>query len=240
PIRAPWTLEKLRQERAIAIGAALDHSSVKAYNSHLQSYLTFCKSHNFPVQPTPDTLSFYTVYMCHHIKPTSVDSYLSGICSSLEPYYPEVRKLRKHPLVSRTLTGMKKLRGTAAHRKSPLTDPHLRTFLSRYGGDNASHDDILFLAIIFVGFHGLMRLGELTWPDRRETRSWRKVIMRRSVRFPSPTAFSFLLPYHKADRLYQGNMRRLHPNILVAMGRWASSAFQIYIRKNPVLLHSLI
>lgn len=159
PVRAPWTLEKLHQERAITISATLPQSfSVKAYNSHLQSDLTFCKSHKFPFQPTPDMFSFYTVYMCHHIKPTSVNSYLYGICSSLEPYYPEVRKLHKYPLVLRTLMGMKKLQGMAANRKSPLTESHLRTFLSHYEGENTY--DILFLAIILVGFHALMHLGK--------------------------------------------------------------------------------
>jgi len=29
------------------------------------------------------------------------------------------------------------------------------------------------------------------------------------------------------------------PNLIQAIGRWASSAFQIYIRKNPVLLQAL-
>ena len=30
------------------------------------------------------------------------------------------------------------------------------------------------------------------------------------------------------------------PNLIQAIGRWASSAFQIYIRKNPVLLQALL
>lgn len=106
--------------------------------------------------------------LCHHIKPSSVDCYLSGICSSLKPYYPEIRKPCKHTLVSCTLRGMKKLRGAPTKRKSLLTNTHL----CRYGGSATSYDDTLFLAIVFVGFHALMHLGELTWPDRVELRSW--------------------------------------------------------------------
>ena len=30
------------------------------------------------------------------------------------------------------------------------------------------------------------------------------------------------------------------PNLIQAIGRWVSSAFQIYIRKNPVLLQALL
>ena len=39
-----------------------------------------CRIHDFPIDPTPDMLSFYTVFISHHIKPSFVDSYLSGIC----------------------------------------------------------------------------------------------------------------------------------------------------------------
>ena len=64
------------------------------YGSALNSYLTFVLLHNIPVEPTANTLSLYTVYMCHHIKPDSVDTYLSGICQQLEPYFPKVREAR--------------------------------------------------------------------------------------------------------------------------------------------------
>lgn len=30
------------------------------------------------------------------------------------------------------------------------------------------------------------------------------------------------------------------PNLIQAMGRWASDAFQVYIRKNPVLMQALM
>ncbi|KAL1942047.1 hypothetical protein VTO73DRAFT_6577 [Trametes versicolor] len=49
-------------ERAIALGHALDKSTT--YSSALNSYLTFCKIHSFPVDPTPDTLSFFVTFMC--------------------------------------------------------------------------------------------------------------------------------------------------------------------------------
>ncbi|PBK80682.1 hypothetical protein ARMGADRAFT_1048921 [Armillaria gallica] len=40
-------------------------------------------------------LSFFVIYMSYHIKPKSVDSYLSGICNQLEHYFPDVRAIRK-------------------------------------------------------------------------------------------------------------------------------------------------
>ena len=121
PKREPWTRERLVRERAIALGQAIDTASWKAYGSALNSYLSFVRKHDYPVDPTPDTLSFFTVYTCHYIKPDSVDSYLSGICQQLEPYFPDVRKARKSLLVQRTLQGCKRLKGCPVSRKRALT-----------------------------------------------------------------------------------------------------------------------
>jgi hypothetical protein len=88
PLRVAWPRDRLLRERAIALGQAIDVSTFKSYSSALNSYLTFVRLHDLPVEPTPDTLSFYTVFMSHHIDPKSVSSYLSGICQQLEPHFP--------------------------------------------------------------------------------------------------------------------------------------------------------
>ena len=206
PKRQTWSLRHLREARAIALGAALERSMARTYSSALVSYLSFCDSHNFSREPTPDTLSFFVVYMCHHIKPTSVASYLSGICSELEVIWPEVRTHRNSKLVSRTLAGCTKLFRTPATRKHPLMESDL-IILQQSIPSTPSHDDLLFIAITFTGWHCLMRLGELVDPDSVALRSYRKTIDRCSIQFksiPRPHV-SFLLPMHKADRFYEGS-----------------------------------
>jgi hypothetical protein len=145
--------------------------------------------------------------MCHHIKPTSVKSYLSGICNQLETFYPSIREIRTHKIVTKTLTGCTKLRASATSRKRPLTREELITVQLKF--TQPSHDDNLFLAILFTSFHGLMRLGENTWPDKRALQDYRKVIMRSTVT-SSDRSFGFLLPSHKADRLFEGNHILIH------------------------------
>ena len=108
----PWTWEHLVPEQAITLGQAIDVSPWRNFGSALNSYLSFVHMHNMPVEPTPDSLSLYTVYMCHHIKPNSVDTYLYGICNQLEPYFPNVQEIRKSRLVHCTLEGCKDLWGT--------------------------------------------------------------------------------------------------------------------------------
>jgi hypothetical protein len=230
PLRAPWTRERLEHERAVALGNAIDASSAAAYSSALQSYISFCRSHGFSIDPTPDTLSFYTVYMCHHIKPESVNSYLSGICNQLEPYYPHARPNRRHQLVARTLRGCKKLRAVATTRKRPLMRSELSALQPRYMS-SSSHDDLLFFVILVVGFHGLMRLGELVWPDKKSLQDYQKVTKRSSVEL-LPEGFSFFLPGHKADRFFEGNRIVLQWN---ASGDDPDSPFRKYLASRDSL-----
>ena len=314
PIRArqPWTRERLLRERAIALGQAIDNSTWKNYGSALNSYLNFIKLHDFPIEPTPDTLSLFTVYMCHHIKPTSVATYLSGICQQLEPYFPNIRSARNSALVHRTLQGCRRLSATPTSRKRALTLGDLETVVNALT-DSSDYDNQLFLAQLLTGFFALFRLGEMTYPDDPDLRDPRKVTKRNSIRI-SDDSFQLFLPGHKADRFFEGNIviirknphifdpykhflsylrardnkfpfssplwltskgviptrsffiKRLRrffdsdtagqslraggatslaengvpPSIIQAIGRWASDAFKIYIRKSPVLIQALL
>ncbi|KAJ3871468.1 hypothetical protein F5051DRAFT_306362, partial [Lentinula edodes] len=100
PVREVWSRECLLHERNIALGSVLESSSLSSYTSAVQSYVTFCCTHDFSIDPTTDTLSFYIIYICHFIKPKSVSSYLSGICNQLEVFYPDFCRNCAHPIVS--------------------------------------------------------------------------------------------------------------------------------------------
>ncbi|KIY47679.1 hypothetical protein FISHEDRAFT_44724 [Fistulina hepatica ATCC 64428] len=239
PQRVPWPRSRLEFERAVAIGASIDPSSTLTYSSALQSYLTFCRLHGFPIDPTPDTLSFYVVYMCHHIKPSSVNSYLSGICSQLEPFFPHVRHTRSSNIVRRTLTGCLKLYSSPTQRKRPLHRDELLRIAPRFTSTTI-FDDILWWTMLLTGFYGLLRLGELVIPDNTLLRDDRKLVRRLSVHF-EPTAFSFHLPTHKADRgaTYLAELG-VDLDIIQSIGRWSSDAFRIYIRTHPVVLAAIL
>jgi hypothetical protein len=203
PHREAWPRERLLRERAIALGQAVDNSTWKNYGSALNSYLNFIKLHEFPLEPTPNTLSLFTVYMCHHIKPNSVATYLSGICQQLEPYFPDVRIARNSALVHRTLQGCRRLCATPTSRKRALTLGDLETVTNALT-NSSDYNDLLFLAQLLTGFFALFRLGEMTYPDDPQLRDPRKVTKRTSVRF-SDNSFQFFLPGHKADRFFEGN-----------------------------------
>ena len=110
PHRQPWTLETFVRERAYAINNSLDLSTRRTYSSALNSWIAFVNMHDFSVEPTQDTLSFFIVYMSHHIEPRSVKSYLSGLVQQLEPNFPNIRNIRSSPLISKVLKGCWKLK----------------------------------------------------------------------------------------------------------------------------------
>ena len=90
PHREPWTLERLNYECSILLGMSIDISTAAMYSSALNSYLTFCKMHSLPVDPTPQTLSYYVTFQSFFINPKSVDLYLSRICNQLKLFSPNV------------------------------------------------------------------------------------------------------------------------------------------------------
>ena len=203
PRREAWAIDRLINERSISLGYSLDSSSFGAYTSALNSYLTFCNLHNLPVDPTTDTLSFYVVFLSSHIDPNSVNSYLSGICRQLELFFPEIRHNRKSILVSRTMAGCLRRFGRPTNRKAPFSRADLLYVLAKI--PSPLLHDLLFLALLFTGFHALMRLGELVFfPDKRSLRNYCKISLRHTVNI-SATSYSFFLPSHKGDRFFEGN-----------------------------------
>ncbi|KAF5348949.1 hypothetical protein D9758_014209 [Tetrapyrgos nigripes] len=205
PVREPWSLEKLIHERAICLSFSIDTSSSSSYSSALNSYLTFCKIHDFPITPTPENLSMYAVFMSAHINPRSVNNYLSGIASELKVHYPEIRQVQNSSLVTRTMTGCLRRWGTPINRKLPLSHDQLDIIIHSLSSSQ-SHDDFLFKAMVLTGFHGLLRLGEITDPSKKRLINRRKTMLRHSVNITDPNQYSFFLPGHKADRFFEGNL----------------------------------
>ncbi|TFK17592.1 hypothetical protein FA15DRAFT_604789 [Coprinopsis marcescibilis] len=66
----------------------------------------------------------------------------------------------------------------------------------------SNHNTCLFFAILSTSFHGLMRLGENVWPEKKSLQDYRKVIMRSSVTM-STKGYSFLYkhPYSQDELL---------------------------------------
>ena len=305
-------MERLVNERDLAMTRSLELNTRHSYSSALNSWIAFVEMHHFDVEPTADSLSFFVVYMSHQISPRSVKAYLSGLVSKLESDFPEVGEIRKSKLVKRTLKGCLKMLAKPIKRKDPLSivDP---VYFEKCYHHSTEHDDFLFFTLLETGFHGLLRLGDLTFPDNPAKRDWRKVSRRSSLTL-QPPQYTFILTTHKGDKTYEGNtilirafQECLNPflffscylssrdllfpaasplwltsagkvptrsffmsrfrvffskayggtsmraggatylaqlgtssSVIRAMGRWASDAWELYIRMHPTLLRALL
>jgi hypothetical protein len=141
--------------------------------------------------------------MSHHIQPRSIDTYLSGIVSQLEPHFPSIRTTRQSSLVRKTLRGAHRLYDRPVHRKRALLRDDLSLALTTLLRP-LTHDDLLWVTQLCCGFYGLLRLGELVSPDEFLARDSRKLTLRTSVDITANT-YSFLIQREKSDDHYEGN-----------------------------------
>ena len=175
PSRPTWTLQQLVYEHSILLSMAIDAATHLSYTSALNSYLTFCKLHNFDINPTPETLSLYVTYQSTFINPKSIDSYLSGIANQMESFFPDAWKNCHSALVSRTLKGAKRWHSIPIHWKKPLSLEDLRVVHHNLQS-SSDYDDLLFVSQLLIGFHGLLHLSELCFPDHLAIQDFSKNI----------------------------------------------------------------
>ena len=87
--------------------------------------------------------------------------------------------------------------------KRALTTDDLQLIINHYHS-SLLHDDLLFIAMLITGFFGLLRLGEMTFPDDTSLQNWKKVT-RQSTVVIQEHLYEFLLPSHKANHYFEGN-----------------------------------
>ncbi|OJT14744.1 hypothetical protein TRAPUB_8692 [Trametes pubescens] len=101
------------------------------------------------------------------------------------------------------MKGFKRLRSKPVVCKRALSKDELQRAFAFFGS-TPSYDDNLFISILLTGFHALLRLGELVWPDNTELQTYRKLSMRATIKVDA-NMFEYLLPAHKADLFFEGN-----------------------------------
>lgn len=200
---SPWTRDQLESWRSFYVNSSLAPSSRLSYSSAVRSYHRFCQDHQFPPEPSVDSLSFYLAYRSHSVCPQTLSTYLSAICNQLELEYPFIRELRQHPLVKHTVLGVHRVHAAPSRRKLPLMLTDLQRMVQRYAVSTV-FDDQLFLAQLLTGFHQLLRLAELCVPDNPALFDVRKPMKRFEVRI-SPASIRLLLPAHKSDQFFSGS-----------------------------------
>lgn len=118
-------------------------SSFSSYCSALNFYLNFVRLQDIDIKSMQDTLSFYIVYMSHHIEPRLVCMYLAGICNQLEVYYSQIHEICNLSLVRNMLTGCLHMKSNPIKKKLPLSHHHLLFAIQSMAGIE-DHDNLFF------------------------------------------------------------------------------------------------
>ena len=121
----------------------------------------------------------------------------------MESFFPDVRKNRHSALVPHTLKGAKRRHSIPIHWKKTLS---LEDFKVIYHNlqSSSDHDDLLFVSQLLIGFHGLLCLPELCFPNHLAIQDFSKISLRSSVQW-LPDAFSFWLPSYKTGPTFKGS-----------------------------------
>jgi hypothetical protein len=205
---------------------ALEESTVGGYSTGARDYARFCKLHQLPLDPTPQTLSRYIAFTSLSI--ASGPKYLTGARHFLHRLYPSFDSNRASPIVKATIRGSKKVRADPVHRKQPIRIEHLLSFVAA-AHSSGKYDDLLFATIMSCCFYGCHRSGELILKTKRVA-DWRKIIKRSSLHFSRGYA-GYRLPYHKTDPFYRGT------DILFSAQEFADpiTLLQSYVHKRDKL-----
>lgn len=190
----------LRSFRQELEASSLEEGTARVYRGALKNWVAFTIEYGVAFLPTADSLADFIAYMIRRI--ASVPALLSGLAYHFRVRMSNWDEIRNDERVKRVLTGALKHRHHAATQKLPLTMVHL----AHFGGnvrDDSRFDDIAFVAILFTGFFGVMRLGELVVPSVMKFDE-RKVIRRDSATMAADS-FSFTIPYTKVDHLFAGS-----------------------------------
>ncbi|KAF9470320.1 hypothetical protein BDN70DRAFT_985587 [Pholiota conissans] len=76
---------------------AIEKSTTMGYSTGARDYVSFCLSHQLPLDPTPLTMSRYIAYTSQFIG--SAPKYLTGVRHFLSDIYPDFDVNRAHPAI---------------------------------------------------------------------------------------------------------------------------------------------
>ncbi|GAA5922469.1 hypothetical protein JCM1841_004921 [Sporobolomyces salmonicolor] len=199
----PPSLASLVKSANELLADALESSTIDKYRSALRlHWFPFLRIYRLPAPPSPRTLVLFITFLQDRL--STLNGVLSGVSWLYRLQVDDWARTIGHPLVVTAKTAFKKRHARQVRRSSPLLPEHVLASARRALQPGADYDDFLFAFMVVVGFGALLRLAEMTRATKAEYADPRKYVRRASVTLVRGEAFSFQLPYHKADRLYHG------------------------------------
>ena len=149
---------QLKREVAEYRAATYAESTKKSYATHLKRYFEFCAIIGRPPVPaTQETIAQYAAYLARDIKATSIRQYLN-IIRLLHVEAGFKNPLHENWYIKSTLTGIERLLGEPAVRRTPI-NPVILMCLHPQLEDTVV--DRMFWAGALIMFYGLLRKSNL-------------------------------------------------------------------------------
>ncbi|SGY56011.1 BQ5605_C006g04101 [Microbotryum silenes-dioicae] len=203
---------QLRNEAAIL---ALEPKTQSDYTRAVRQWIAFisyyrAQGHDIMYHPTEDMLSAFIQHRFRTV--SSVYQTLSGLAFHFLPVMGNTwTTVRSSQLVRNTIIGGIKLKRRARKQAKPLGFRSVALVLRTAGAlRDLDYDSLLFLAMVSLGFASCARSAELTVPSTIRFWDPAKLPQRSTVKMDS-NGFSVHLPYHKADRRWQGSFLYFTP-----------------------------
>lgn len=198
------SLAALTQYRSHLFDSSIELSTKRGYDTAYKHWTAFITIYGFSEVPSASTFGLFAAFVSRRVH--HVDKILSAVAHRWKAVLPNWEEIRLQSQVATIVKGHRKLNVRAVKRSLPVLPSHLVLFVTHAFRQGASFDDLLAAFIAVVAFGGLLRLGECLLSPVKADRDARKVPRRSSVTSIAGECFTFVLPYHKADRFYSGSV----------------------------------
>ena len=138
-------------------------STVRGYRSDWRSFETWCTASGLSALPAaPETVALYLASKAAVLKPATLTRHMAAIAKAHQAAGHESPASMRHAAVSEVLKGIRRTKGVAQVRKSPLLAAQLIRALAVMRTDLVGLRD---RALLLIGFAGAFRRSELVALD---------------------------------------------------------------------------
>ena len=146
------TLKNLKSSKAL--------NTLRAYKADYKDFSLFCIKHGFQSMPSePKIVSLYLTHLSKTSKFSTLKRRLASISviHKLSGHYIDT----KHPMITETLMGIKRVKGSYQKAKKPILINDLKAIINVIDKEKNEKTRVKNRALILIGFAGGFRRSEL-------------------------------------------------------------------------------
>lgn len=150
---APSPSEQVRD----FIRASKAESTIRGYRADWRAFCVWCESHSLcPLPASPETVASFIAECAARLKVGSIQRRLNAIAEAHKTV--GVESPTHHPMVTNTMKGIRRTKGTAPEQKTPTLTDDIRAIVDATDTGSIGLRD---RALVLLGFAGAFRRSEL-------------------------------------------------------------------------------